>query len=696
MRVITVVTRFPDPTEPFVVDKVVKLAERGIESVVVAANAAPHGDQAFDRGHSRVEVRRRPRLRSRREVARAVMAAAARDRRDTRRAIGAARTARNSGLDGDARGDLVKALPLIDPRADVIHFEDAWTAVDHLRLLPNLRPAKVVTCHGSDVRLASVRSPWYRQALSEVFATVDRIHAVSEELADWCLALGARPEQLHVAPVGTDLRRFPPRAPVSRPQGLALRIVSVGRLHWIKGYEYALEAVRALRDAGHRVTYTVLGADDGGADAVRLAIRDLGLEDVVTLVGHVPPERVRDFLCQSDVFVLSSLSEGSSVATMEAMATGLPVVVTDVGGMAEIVRDGHDGFVVPSRDPAALAAAVTRLLASDVRRDVGKRASVRARSGFDAAAQLDRLVGLYAELVGRPGAAAGPDVDSDMLSVIVVARNAGATIDDQLRALSFQNYEGRWEVVVVDNGSTDDTRERATAWADRLPDLRVVGAFDRRNIAHARNVGVTAAKGARVAMCDADDIVAPGWLAAIADALESHPLVTGALERSALMPAKLRIPGGVDTGPRHAEGFRVRVATGNLGFRREVYDSVGGFDSSLRRGEDLDFGWRAIDSGFEPRFVPGAVVHYRSRSRLPAVARQGFADGRASVDLYARHRGAGMVRPSGRAVAVRYSEAVRGLVSDAWSTERRLRWAYDTAQCLGRLVGSLRSGVLFP
>ncbi|MBV9953079.1 MAG: glycosyltransferase [Acidimicrobiia bacterium] len=654
MRVALVTWRFPEPTEPFIVRKVAALVERGIE-VVVFANALATGADADP-----------PALR------------AVRDEVEVRTV--AARTGWRS-----ARS------PLLTAPADVVHFEHAGVALSHRHLLPHLAAPSVVTCRGSTVRVDVLRRPGLQLALGEVFAAVDRVHCVSTELAERCRELGARADQLLVAPTGVDLSLFTPRTGPPRPEGLAVRLVSIGRLHWVKGYEHAVQAVRLLRDRGHRVSYTIAGADEGAESAIRLAVRDLGLEDAVTLVGHLPPERVHDLLVASDVFLLPSLSEGASGATMQAMATGLPVVVTDVGGMREVVRDGVHGRVVPSRDPQALASAVEELLEPSVRRAMGSRALDEARARFDDDVLIDRHVEVYRELVraagepmtARPVSPAPAPDGHDLVSVVLVAHDAADTIDDQLRALSFQRHSGPWEVVVVDNRSTDGTRERALAWADRLPGLRVVDAPDRAGIGYARNVGVRAARGAHIVMCDADDVVAPGWLAELATALAQHPLVVGPLERSLLMPGSDE-DAVVDAEAQWYGTYRRKFLTGNCGFHRDVHDAVGGFDESLPRGSDVDFGWRAMDRGFGLTFVGGAVVHYRARSRPSAVFRQALVDGQVRHALAARHRKTGLTAPSPREVVDRHRSLLRALRPALRSRPGRVAWLYEA----GNLVGA--------
>ncbi len=106
----------------------------------------------------------------------------------------------------------------------------------------------------------------------------------------------------------------------------------------------------------------------------------------------------------------------------------------------------------------------------------------------------------------------------ELVSVVIALRNKGPWIGAQLEALAAQRYAGPWEVVVVDNGSTDDGPQVARAMAEPLPELRVVDASDRRGTSHARNVGAHAARGDLLLYCDGDDVVAPGWIEAMVEA----------------------------------------------------------------------------------------------------------------------------------------------------------------------------------
>src|SRR5204862_5354000 len=98
---------------------------------------------------------------------------------------------------------------------------------------------------------------------------------------------------------------------------------------------------------------------------------------------------------------------------------------------------------------------------------------------------------------------------------------------DQLSALSRQDYTGAGELVVADNGSNDGSHAIVANWSTRLRNLRVVDASQRRGCAAADNIGAAAARGSALVFCDQDDVVQPGWLAAMAEALHSHDLVAG-------------------------------------------------------------------------------------------------------------------------------------------------------------------------
>jgi glycosyltransferase involved in cell wall biosynthesis len=226
------------------------------------------------------------------------------------------------------------------------------------------------------------------------------------------------------------------------------------------------------------------------------------------------------------------------------------------------------------------------------------------------------------------------------ITVVIACRNAEQTLATQLEALAGQDCHVPWDVVLVDNGSTDRSVEIACRYADRLA-LCIVDARHCHGPGQARNVGVKAARGSLVAFCDADDEVAPGWLQAMVHALDDHPLVAGRFEGERLNdPETLRarpVPqqSGLQTAVHGAA--LPHAGAGNLGIRRDVFLALGGFDPQLRWLEDTDLCWRAQMAGIPLWFEPDALLHMRLRDSLRGNARQGWEYGRAYAVLEQRY-----------------------------------------------------------
>lgn len=171
----------------------------------------------------------------------------------------------------------------------------------------------------------------------------------------------------------------------------------LGNVRPAKGYGVLIEAATALGIKRKHVHFVVAGDRHGSLmSELQKQLTACGVSDRVHFIGFV--EDGARFLSQLDMFVLSSLSEGFSIATVEAMATGLPVVVTQCGGPEEIVTDGIDGVVVPARDPLALATAIDGLIEDEGQRQLlGLEASKSAQTRFD----IDRTIGEYEALYKR-------------------------------------------------------------------------------------------------------------------------------------------------------------------------------------------------------------------------------------------------------------------------------------------------------
>jgi sugar transferase (PEP-CTERM/EpsH1 system associated) len=226
---------------------------------------------------------------------------------------------------------------------------------------------------------------------------VDRVVAVSSRLAERISKEIAYPlERIQVIRNGLDLKRFTPRDRFAAKRALGLPpdelvIGTVGRLVPVKDHPMLLQSLARLRDRGLRFNAVIAGKGPLHAALIEQA-QSLGLTQVRLLGDRDDPERV---LNAFDVFVLSSKSEGLSNTIQEAMASGLPVVATRVGGADELVREHETGLLVAAEDPASFADAMHRVAVDQsLREQMGNAGRRRAESVFG----IDRMIREYEEL----------------------------------------------------------------------------------------------------------------------------------------------------------------------------------------------------------------------------------------------------------------------------------------------------------
>jgi len=243
------------------------------------------------------------------------------------------------------------------------------TLVARLRGLP-----LVISLHGSDVFVAS-RHPLLGRVARACFPHSDAVTACSDDLRTRAIGLGAPPRRSRLVPYGVDPCAFTlPADAADRLRsrlGLAAGtpvIVALGRLVYKKGFETLIAAAPAILARHPRAHISIAGAGDLRA-ALQAQIDRLGVGDRVRLPGKVGHNDVPIYLGGADVFVLPSVIDqngnvdGLPNTLLEAMAAGCAVVASNVAGVPLAVQDGHNGALVPPRDPVALAAAVNRLLA---------------------------------------------------------------------------------------------------------------------------------------------------------------------------------------------------------------------------------------------------------------------------------------------------------------------------------------------
>jgi len=228
-----------------------------------------------------------------------------------------------------------------------------------------------ITLRGTEVPHS--RNPMLRPRLSRIFQAATRVFSVSDSLRRLAIELGAAVDKTEVVGNGIDTERFQPvaRAAARQKYGLpdsAKVLISVGALVERKGMHRVIEVLPALLKHHPDLHYLIVGgASPEGDNRTELTaqVARLGLANRVHFLGALPPDELKWPLSASDVFVLATRNEGWANVFLEAMACGLPVVTTDVGGNAEVVCREELGSIVPFGDSAALQQALDAALDKD-------------------------------------------------------------------------------------------------------------------------------------------------------------------------------------------------------------------------------------------------------------------------------------------------------------------------------------------
>lgn len=243
-----------------------------------------------------------------------------------------------------------KVGPIVWHEPDVFHLQ--WTkGVEEWVFLRDFGIKFVVSLRGSQINYSPLADNRLAEAYHRAFPLVDAFHGVSKAVCVAASAYGAEPAKCRVVYSGLELGKLPAFIPNKRKHSVC-GIISVGRPHWVKGYNFALDAMKLLKDQQVPFRYVIVG---GSTEELVFQITDLGLDDFVSIENTMDFDDMFPLIAESDLLLLSSVEEGIPNTILEAMALGTVVVSTECGGVKEIITDGKNGFLVPIRDPEAIA-----------------------------------------------------------------------------------------------------------------------------------------------------------------------------------------------------------------------------------------------------------------------------------------------------------------------------------------------------
>ena len=302
-------------------------------------------------------------------------------------------------LERDSHGDWIKALKhlilnfhIIGKSLDWLYFCFTTAGIGRENLARAMGARSAVSFRGFDIGLYPHQHP---SCYDLLWQKIDKVHTISDDLYKQAIDLGLPPKIPYkkITPaINTEFFKANVQENLHNP----LRILTVGRLTWKKGYEYALKALSLLQEKQINFEYRIVGEGDY-REAILYAIHQLGLTDNVILRGELSPEKVKDEMEWADIYIQSSIQEGFCNAVLEAQAMGLLCIVTNADGLSENVLDGKTGWVVPKRSPEAITAQIIKIKNMDMLHynKIRENAIVRVKDHFHLNEQIKNWSDFY-------------------------------------------------------------------------------------------------------------------------------------------------------------------------------------------------------------------------------------------------------------------------------------------------------------
>jgi colanic acid/amylovoran biosynthesis glycosyltransferase len=296
------------------------------------------------------------------------------------------------------RQNLTAALEYIQP--DVVHIQ--W--VSHISLFEDQLKSQtykfVLSQRGYQTNVRPFVDKANYEYLQHWLPQFSGFHSVSQAISKEGDKIYNSPTKIdHVVYTGLELSKFKFHSPVV--QNKVLKIISVGRAHWIKGYDIAIKALALLKMKGLRFNYQIIGAE--GDQELLFLRKELDLETEMEFLPKLPQQKVFEMMSSSDVFLLSSIEEGIANVAVESMALGCPVISTNCGGMEELITHQKEGWVLPVYDYKAMAAQILEFsqLDSEYIKNIKKEARRKVDRQHNEGKMVEDILELYKLIINN-------------------------------------------------------------------------------------------------------------------------------------------------------------------------------------------------------------------------------------------------------------------------------------------------------
>lgn len=280
----------------------------------------------------------------------------------------------------------------LNQKLDWLHFGFGTMALERENVAAAIYAKMAVSFRGFDLYIYPVKHP---NCYSILWKKEVRYHVLSNEMYHELINNGIKKSNIFKITPAIDVVQFNSIKELKNKES-DIKIISVGRLHWIKGYHYVLDALALLKDKGIEFKYSIIG-DGIEKERLMFQVHQLGLKDNVFFYGKVDHDELRKIYNQNDIFIQYSVQEGFCNAALEAQAMGLLCIVSDADGLSENVFDGKTGWVIPKRSPLALSnALIKKISLSDTEKDkIKSQARDRVANHYNLEKQLEEFVSFY-------------------------------------------------------------------------------------------------------------------------------------------------------------------------------------------------------------------------------------------------------------------------------------------------------------
>ena len=320
---------------------------------------------------------------------------------------------------------------------------------------------------------------------------------------------------------GRESNRNPARAQLHITDDETL-ISGMGIFIHRKGFDVLLRAFAKLFPAEKKLRLALIGGGGDQREAYLKLADQLGIRDKLLL-----PERfvedVRPWLWASDIFVMPSREEGFSIALLEALAAGLPTIVSDIAPFTEIIRDGENGLVAKKNNVEAFARALKRMLdMSPEQRNQLVQNAQKLINNFTPEATAQKTLAVYEKVLKRAPVSVQNPKTYPLISVVVPAYNMETRLAYALESIIAQDYPNL-EIIVVNDASTDFTEDVARRVLEGCGrPFTIINHEENSGETASRNTGMDAMKGEYVWFIDADDMAEPNLVSALYDLIEEY------------------------------------------------------------------------------------------------------------------------------------------------------------------------------